>query len=373
MSQRLRTLRHKLTGGFYRACRAVGRPFSPCPDCREQIPRKAKRCRFCGWQGGYRAIVRPTLRHFLLRLVNLNLRRSGETMPCPHCQWAMPAKARRCPLCLRPPEATVPDPIWPMRLWLKLRRRWVNWLARDAMICPICSVQVPPWAPGCLCCGWERPRAMGKIATMGYAFAEVRGEMMDRLHPQAVPAAGDICPDCDILVPPSDRRCLICGWTPDRKTTMRDAANYLLAEIKQRGTVDEDYELNTCKVCQVPMPRSARICLVCGWAPPVKNPVMRYLRKKKVRKYRKYGPTWRPCPNCRVPLTRHAVKCVTCGWEKRPVRYWGRGPRALWLTMTLVVLVSYFAFQYFVVLASGGRAFGSNQDRYGRTRTNMGR
>ncbi|MCW3095211.1 MAG: Double zinc ribbon [Chthonomonadaceae bacterium] len=365
MPERLRTVRHKMLGMSYDVSQRTGRAFAPCPDCQEQIPKNAKRCRYCGWQGGYRSIVRPTLRHFLLRLVNLNLSRSSETIPCPHCQWAMPATAKRCPLCLRSPEVVTLEPSRPVQAWMHLRRQWVKRVARNAVVCPQCSVQVPPWAPGCLCCGWERPRAAGKVAMMGYALAEVKGEVLDRIRPSVEPPPGDICPECDILVPRSDRRCMICGWVPDRKKTIRDAAGYLLDEIKQRGAIEDMPDLNLCKGCHVPMPPNARMCLVCGWAPPVKNPILRYLRKKKVRSFRKHGPSWRPCPSCRLPLTRHSVKCMACGWEQKPIRYWGKTPRGIWATMAFVAVASYFAFQYFVVLAAGG-SFG--QDQYGRNR-----
>jgi hypothetical protein len=254
-----------------------------------------------------------------------------------------------------------------MRAWLHLRRRWVKRAAQNAMICPICSVQVPPWAPGCLCCGWERPRPDGKVALMRHAFAEVKGEVLERIHAHNEPP-GDLCPECDVLIPLTDRHCMICGWVPDRKKTILDAAGFLLEEIKVRGSAEDLPNLNLCKDCQVPMPPKAKMCLVCGWAPPVKNPVLRYLRKKRVRKFRKYGPSWRPCPNCRLPLTRHAVKCMACGWEKRPTRYWGKAPRAIWVTMAVLVVASYFAFQYFMVLASGGSGVGFGQDQYGRNR-----
>ena len=366
--ERIRTSQRKILGVGYRVYRWSGRPCAPCPDCNEQIPKRSRRCRFCGWEGGYRTIVRPTLRHFLLRLINFNLRRSRETVPCPHCQWAMPAQARRCPLCMRSPEVDIPEPLLLIRPWLHLRRLWVRWAVRDAMMCPECSVQVPPWAPGCLCCGWERPRAGGKIATMRYAFEEVKGEVRERFRPSEEPPAGDICPECDVVIPLSDRRCMICGWAPDRKKTMLDAAGFLLEEIKQRNAVESDLDLNACKVCQVPMSPRARMCLVCGWAPPVKNPVLRYMRKTRVRKFRKYGPTWRPCPNCRVPLTRHAVKCMACGWEKSPTRYWGKSPRALWLTLSLLVVCGYFAFQFLVVMAAGGSGMDPLVDEYGRDR-----
>lgn len=367
MPERLRSARHKTIGIGYRVSQQAGRAFVPCPDCQEQIPKNSKRCRYCGWQGGYRSIVRPTLRHFLLRLVNLNLSRSGETIPCPHCQWAMPITAKRCPLCLRSPEVVIPEPSRPVRAWMHLRRQWVKRAARNAIVCPVCSVQVPPWAPGCLCCGWERPRSQGKIAMMGYAFAEVKGEVLDRIRPSDEPS-GDICPECDVLVPRSDRRCMICGWVPDRKKTIRDAAGFLLEEIKQRGAVETMPDVHLCQGCQVPMPPNARMCLVCGWAPPVKNPVLRYLRKKKVRKFRKHGPSWRPCPSCSLPLTRHAVKCMACGWEQRPTRYWGRAPRGIWFAMAVLVIASYFAFQYFVVMAVGGNGLGGDLDQYGRDR-----
>ncbi len=255
-----------------------------------------------------------------------------------------------------------------MRAWLHLRRQWVKRVAGKAILCPHCAVQIPPWASGCLCCGWERPRAKGRLATLGYALAEVKGEVRERLQPNDDPPRGDICPECDILVPPFDRRCMICGWAPDRKKTMRDAAGYLLEEIKMRNAVETDLDLHTCKVCHVPMPPHAKLCLVCGWAPPVKNPVMRYLRKKRVRKFRKYGPSWRPCPNCRLPMTRHAVKCLACGWEKSPLRYWGKTPPALWLIMTIMVLTLYFSFQYFVVQVADGPGTRSFQDEYGRNR-----
>ncbi len=202
---------------------------------------------------------------------------------------------------------------------------------------------------------------------MRYAFAEVKGEVLERIYPTDEAPASDLCPECDVLIPRTDRHCMICGWIPDRKKTIRDAAGYLLDEIRIRSA-ETVPDLNLCQGCQVPMPPHAKMCLVCGWAPPVKNPVLRYLRKKKVRKFRKYGPSWRPCPNCRLPLTRHAVKCMACGWEKRPALYWGKAPRAIWFTMTLLVIASYFAFQYFIVLASGGSGVNFGQDQYGRNR-----
>jgi hypothetical protein len=339
----------------YAPSRRRGREFMPCPNCEEQIPKAAKRCRYCSWKGGYRAVVRPTLRHFLLRAVDLNLHRSGATIPCPHCQWAMSAKAKRCPLCLRAPEVTVAEPAQLVRAWLHLRRYWVRRAARNAMVCPQCSIQVPPWAPGCLCCGWERPRGEGKLATMRYAFAELRGEIRERFRPNDDIPAGDICPECDVLVPRADRSCLICGWQPDRKKTIRDAAGFLIEEIQQRGTLEKIPDLHLCEGCHVPMPPNARMCLVCGWAPPVKNPVVRYLRTKKVRKFRRQGPDWRPCPSCRVPLTRHAVKCMACGWENRPARYWGKSPQVVWVGVTVLSVLLYLTFQYFILLAGEGK------------------
>ena len=203
---------------------------------------------------------------------------------------------------------------------------------------------------------------------LGHAFAEVKGGVLERIHPSDEPRPGDMCPECEVLVPRSDRSCMICGWIPDRKKTIRDAAEFLLDEIKQRGAAEKIPDLSLCKGCHVPMPPNARMCLVCGWAPLVKNPVLRYLRKKRVRKFRKYGPSWRPCPNCRLPLTRHSVKCLACGWEKTPTRYWGKSPRAIWVTMTVLVVASYFALQYFMVLASGGTGVNFGQDAYGRNR-----
>ena len=368
MPERMRTVRHKMLGMRFQVSRMAGRTFAPCPDCQEQIPKSAKRCRYCGWQGGYHTIVRPTLRHFLLQRTHPKRKTSGETIPCPHCEWDMPKRAKRCPLCKCAPEVETADPSRPVQAWTHLRRQWAKRAARSAVICPTCSVQVPPWSPGCLCCGWEQPRSDGKVALMRYALAEVKGEVLDRLHPHHAPPAGDICPECDILVPRSDKRCMICGWTPDRKKTVRDAAGFLLEEIKHRGTVENMPGLHLCKGCNVPMPPNARMCLVCGWAPPVNNPVLRLLRKKKVRKVQKYGTTWRPCPNCCLPLTRHAVKCMACGWEKKPSRYFGKTSGTVWVTMTILTIASYFALQYFIVLAGGGTGLGFGQDEYGRER-----
>ena len=117
------------------------------------------------------------------------------------------------------------------------------------------------------------------------------------------------------------------------------------------------------------MPPNARMCMVCGWAPPIKNPVVRYLRqKKKVKKFQKPGSSGRPCPNCRLVLTRNAAKCMACGWEKRPSRYFGKTPRLAWASMAVVVVALYFVFQAFVVLAAGGHGIDPDQDQYGRNR-----
>ena len=237
--ERLRSVRHKILGAGYRVSRRVGRGFVPCPDCQESIPKKAKSCRFCGWEGGYRAKVRPTLRHFMLSRIHTNRLQSRATMPCPHCQWDMPAKARRCPLCLRAPEFRDPESMPFRRAWLHLRRRWVERAERKIVVCPSCSIQVPSWTTNCLSCGWERPRATGKIAMMRYAFAEIKGDVWDRLHPHSEGPSGELCPECDTLIPHTDKICMVCGWVPDRKKSIRDAAGFLLEEIKHRGAAGE--------------------------------------------------------------------------------------------------------------------------------------
>ncbi len=346
--------------------RQSGRPTFLCPDCQEHIPEKARRCGYCGWQGIYRSAVRSTLRRGLLRLINLNFGRSGETIPCPSCQWAMPKNAKRCPLCLRSPEVDIPEPTAFSRVLLHVRREWIRRAVRDAVNCPVCTVQVPPWADGCLCCGWQRPRKTGQIAMMGYALAEVKGEVLERFQRnEEIAPAGDWCPECDILVPPSDKKCMICGWEPDREKSILEAAQYLVHEIKLRGAAN-DTSLRECSVCHVPMTPRAKMCLVCGWTPPIKNPVVRLLRTKRVRKFRKYGPSWQPCPSCRLPLTRHAVKCFTCGWEKAPKRYWGKPPRISWLVVTVALAVLYFTVQFFIVQMADTTGLHSIRDNFGR-------
>lgn len=368
LPDRIRSVRQKLLRVGFGAARLAGRALKPCPDCDEQIPGRADRCRYCGWSAGFRPSVRPTLRHFVMEIVGPLRKRVTETRCCPHCQWEMPKKARRCPLCMCTPEFVERETLPMVRAWRHLRRQWGRRAEQRVIVCPDCMVKVPSWAECCLSCGWEPPRDTGRIAVMRYAFSELKGEMRTRFHKPVEAPLGEICPECDMIIPPSDKMCMACGWTEEHKATVLDAAGFVLAEIKHLGTPEKMPELSLCEGCEVPMPPDAKMCLVCGWARPIKNPVVRYLRSRKVRRPRTSDPSARPCPNCQMPLARNGARCTSCRWEKSPTRYYGKTPRAVWATMTVLVVGLYFALQAFVILATGGQGFTPDQDQYGRNR-----
>lgn len=364
MRDRVHSLRQKIRRAVFGLKQRIGRPLTPCPDCNELISRRARRCCYCGWEGGYHTHVRPTLRHMLLRRLPALRRSSVETTPCPHCQWEMPRRARRCPLCLKEPVFLDPETQPLRRAWRHLRRQWSGRTARY-VVCPTCSIQVPPWASECTGCGWEAPPRPGRLTLLRCALARMQGGVRERLQAEAVALPGEICPECQVHIPRAEKQCMICGWMPDRPATLRDAAGFLAGKLQHHGGMPS---LSLCADCHVPMPPQAGMCLVCGWTRPIKNPLVRFLRRKKNRKVRKSGRSSRPCPTCYAPLPRRAGKCMACGWEKRPERYYGKTPRAALATLAVLVIGLYFVVQCFVVLAAGGHAVGPDLDQYGRDR-----
>jgi len=189
---------------------------------------------------------------------------------CPHCTALTSISAKRCMCCNMCPDAVSMPQRSHHRVERGLpRRRHARMAAERATFCPACDIYLPAWAEQCYCCGWSRPEGVDMRTALRYLIQSAERKVQ-RIAPCLAsrrPTLEDLCPHCDVCVPPSDSLCMICGWKPDRKRSLRDAWHALQQEQAHRAVQARRRRVQVCEHCDLPLLPGDGLCMACGWRP----------------------------------------------------------------------------------------------------------
>jgi hypothetical protein len=337
-----------------------------CPNCRAVIARDARRCSACDW---VKLDTTGELLSERRRRLMLSMRTAltyKRTVYCTQCACNVHSATNFCPVCQNAFLFNPPRPSSFALVAARLRQRWAKNAVERATLCPTCDIYLPEWSEQCYCCGWERPPGTNTRTALRYLRQSVGHRLSllrrHRSHPEK---AEDLCPTCDVYIPTSDPMCMICGWMPERRKSLRDGYHALRIERARRAVEARQKRLRVCEHCDLPLLPGDSLCMVCGWK-PAPTTAQRILslrlptRKASVPVGRK-----RLCPNCRISLAADARHCAQCGWDKDPARTWARHPKMIWLVPICLVLYGTLLIT-FLQLADPLNNYG-HVDRYGRT------
>lgn len=341
-----------------------------CPNCQEVIPHDARRCGGCNWESEAAGGERANAHHRrLARSLRVALRYKRR-IHCTYCGCTARTSNTFCSFCLTPFQAGA-LPLSPSALvGTELRRRWAQKGVERAALCPTCDIYVPEWAETCYCCGWECPPRTDLRSVFGALVqsARQRASLIGRRM-----ADGDLCPTCDVCVPLSDHMCMICGWKPARERSFRDDLHALRAgKARWVGRIRQK-RIRHCEHCELPLLAGNDLCMICGWKPDPGaiqriSAVQTRLRLSTVqfrlRKAAVQDNRESQCPNCRTALANNARSCGKCGWSNAPVLSRTRYPQLI--GMVAICLVLFSSVTTILLQMADPTNTRGNVDRYGR-------
>ncbi|MCW3096609.1 MAG: hypothetical protein JWL77_2227 [Chthonomonadaceae bacterium] len=337
-----------------------------CPNCRGVIARDARRCSECDW---IRIDSRRELVSEKHRRLALSVRAAltyEKIRYCVHCTSRVRSSTDFCPLCQNAFLFVGPTFSLFARVGTHLRKQQARSAVERATLCPTCDIYLPGWSEQCYCCGWSRPPGTNMRTAFRYLVQSTRRKV--RLTARRAShrvTTEDLCPTCEVYIPASDPMCMICGWKPVRKRSLRDASHALRAERANRAILARQKRLRICEECDLPLLPGDALCMVCGWK-PAPNAAQRLLAVcVRARKAAVKGERHRLCPDCRISLEENARHCGACGWDRDPARSWARHPRMIWLVPICLVLYATVLIT-FLQMADPQNDYG-HVDRYGRT------
>lgn len=337
-------------------------PVGLCPNCQGVMPQDAGRCSRCKWEnsdaGGERSPAKPR------RLAQRFRAAFGykKKAYCTFCGCAVRTSAAFCPLCMTPFHPDALRPSLPALVGTQLRRRRAQKGVERAALCPTCDIYVPDWADTCYCCGWVCPPRTDLRAVFGVVVESTkqRAALIGRRQGED----GDLCPTCDVCVPRSDRMCMICGWKPARNHWFQDDLHALRTERARLASRARQKRMRLCEHCDLPLLPGYMLCMVCGWTPDP-TPLQRITSvEPRRRKATVRDDQDSQCPNCRISLAENARHCSACGWSNGAVHSRARQPQMIWLVPICLVLFSSLM-ATLLQMADPANAHG-HIDRYGR-------
>ena len=315
-------------------------PLGICPNCREIVPQDARKCSRCNWESNYTGRDRSSGKQRRLVQSLHSALRYERRKNCTYCGCEVRTSNAFCPDCLTPFQTVEfrPSLSATAGAWIRSRRAKIG--VERAALCPNCDLYVPPWADTCYCCGWicpPRPGVRAVLRTLGQN-ANQGASFITRLSVRASKADGDICPNCEVCIRPSDRICMICGWKPARRRRLQDHYRAFGAGRAQWARRVQQNRVRPCEQCDMALLPGYDLCMVCGWKPDP-TALQRMIavpawKRKAVVQDRPEA----QCPNCLIGLANKARQCGACGWNAEVVRSWGRHPRLIWLAPVCVAL-----------------------------------
>lgn len=337
-----------------------------CPNCREVIAHDARRCSGCDWikVDGKRHRISERHRR-LARSVRAALTYERIVF-CTHCVCNVRSTTNFCPSCQNPFLPGNPRPSLQSRIGAHVRRRWARNALERATLCPTCDIYLPEWSDQCYCCGWLRPLRANTRTALRHLMQSAKHKLQRKARPISPRVAKDsLCPTCEVCVPLSDPMCMICGWQPARKKSLRQSLGVLRAAGVRRALRQRQKRLRVCEHCDLPLLPGDALCMVCGWK-PAPGAVQRLLAVRlRPRKAAVTGARQGLCPNCRTSLAEEAGRCGTCGWDSNPARSWARRPKMIWLVP--ICLVLYGTLMITLLQMADPLNNHDQVDRYGRT------
>jgi hypothetical protein len=315
-------------------------PVGSCPNCCEQFPHKARRCLHCDWIKNDEKRAHSAERS---RRLSLSLRAAltyEKKIYCTRCACVVRTTTNFCPVCQDPfpPEASPASALCVVGAFL--RRERMKKAAERATLCPNCEIYLPVRSAQCYCCGWSHPASLDRLAVLR-DLVHRAGEKLARPVRRAAleeQERANLCPNCDVCVPCSNALCMICGWKPPRRLSLRESFRIVRAQRQRQAVVACQQKLRICEECDLALHPGQPLCMVCGWE-PAPNTIQRLrsmrlpARKKRVRAEHEAL-----CPNCRTAMEGKAGRCGHCGWDRNPARSWARRPQMIWLVPICLVL-----------------------------------
>ena len=337
-----------------------------CPNCCCLLPDDARRCGQCDWMSidGERDRSAEKRRRLALSL------RAALTYErvvfCTHCACNVRTTTNFCSVCQNSFQAGPPLSSVFSHVGRRLRRRWARNAVERATLCPACDIYLPDWSAKCYCCGWRRP-ASTNMRTALHHIVQSTGQRL-RLTVRLAfcrVKAEDFCPSCEVYVPPADAMCMICGWKPARRRSLRKGLRALQTEGVRRAMQARQKKMRLCEHCDLAIKPGDALCMVCGWK-PAPGAVERIKTVRiRPRKAAAADGLQRLCPNCRTSVGEEARRCGSCGWERDPARTWARHPRMIWLVPICLALYVTLTATFLQMADPLNKA--NHIDRYGRT------
>ncbi len=342
-------------------------PLGLCPNCRTSIPHGARRCGHCNWASAYANQDKSTARHRRLFQTLRTTLRYEKILHCTFCACAVRTATNVCPLCLNPFQSGPPRLSRLSQIGTRLRLRKAKIAVEQAALCPTCDIYVPDWSESCYCCGWVRPLRTdaGTVLRSLLKSTKRKADLTVRMAASCLTPGGELCPTCEVCIPTSDRMCMICGWKPVRAVSLREALTALRAERSCRAKRGRQEGRGVCEDCDLPILPGDALCMVCGWK-PVPGTLQRILAVGfRPRKAVTQDDRQQQCPNCLMGLDDDAQHCDNCAWTGHSDRPWIRRPQVMWLLPICLVLFCSFTMML-LQMANTTNSTG-DVDRYGRT------
>lgn len=333
-----------------------------CPNCFGLLPDDARQCSQCDWHSMDSQRDRATDKRRRLALKIRATLTYERVVFCTHCACNVRTTTDFCSVCQNSFQAQIPLVSDLTRVRTHLRAERTRKAVAYATLCPHCEILLPDWSEQCFCCGWERPAR----ANMSAAFRHLvqSATLSVSPAPRRVKTE-DVCPTCDVCVPPFEKMCMICGWEPLRKPSLRDGLRTLHAEKAQRAMQARQKKLRVCAHCDLPLLPGDSLCMVCGWQPAPSAVQRLSAMRLRPRKVVAAGRPQHCCPTCQTALAQNSKHCRNCGWDPDPASSWARRPKMIWLAPVCLTLYT-FLILMFLQMADPENKTGQ-VDRFGRT------